>query len=256
MSFTVSDIPNPSEKRYLFKKDGKIHKTTGTELNSPTEFLDPPVWFSVANYSDPHLTDSDIIGSTFAVELPSKYVDRYIQIMQNDLGITLSQIEQDSTTILLSDEFTDLTDFQRYKLASYPDIRDCTLDQLTDPTLSYNQNHQETDFNSTYGNGMSHRVYEYIHTELETLVQKEEPVKEIQSYLTGRNTEGRAEQIVEVLEGNQTESVLYELGSLKPKQAFSQVVDEFYTEAIEELSIPVEYKNILTDVSYIKIPSY
>lgn len=255
MSFTFTDIITPSKKRYLFEEDDTIQKISGTEIEEPESlFENKTFWFSVANYESPHLTDSTIVSSTLAVEIETNNADRYRSIMKEDLELVFQTVQQDSDTVLLiATEPSELTDFQRYQLASYPDIRDCELDAFTDPAVSYNQNQQELDFSSTYGSGMSHRVYMNIHEKLDKMLQKEDSVEEIKTYLTGRKTEQRAEQIYEVLKGNKTESVLYELGSLKPKKAFSQLIDKLYQDAIIEVSIPINYTNLLTDVEYIKV---
>ena len=257
MSFTVSDIPNPSDKRYLFEENDTLQKTAGSEISSPAQFFNDTVtevWFSIANYDEPHLTDTEITGSTFVVKVPIESADRYKEIMQKDLGITFTEVRSTETkAVLLSTQVAELSDFQRYQLASYPDVRDCSLSDLTDPSMSYNQNQQEMDFWSTYGSGMSHRVYMYIHTHLDEILQTDDPVGGIKQYLTGQNTENRAEQVVEVLDEELPESVLYELGALKPKQAFKQVVDKLYAEAVSEISVPIEYENVYTNVEYVKI---
>lgn len=258
MAFTYSEIPNISNKRFLYKDEGIIKSIAGSEIPDLEEFFTGKevYWFSIANYVEPHLSQSDIDSITFAVELPPKHSSKYKQIMESDFNITFTQVPTEKEQCVLfttAEEFSELSEYQRYKIASYPDLRSTNLEDLTNPEYSYNQNHQTQDFSSTYGSGMSNRVFLSIESKINQLLNSDDPVENVKSYLTGPNTQQRAEDIVETLSTEQDKQILFKLGSLKPTKSFEQIINSIYKNMKDNISIPFEYEQLYFDSEYIKV---
>jgi hypothetical protein len=271
MDFTEDFIPNPSSRRYLYQNHDEevIHSVAGTEIESLGQFLDEAnpesVWVSLASYSDPHISSNQsIIGSLFAVRITEgvhkdsliETAERYKKYFETDFAGELFAIRKSEEILLveLTGKYRSLSDHQRVQFGTFTDLQETTLDQLTQAGLSYNQNTDSNTTRSTYGVGMSHRVFEYIYTDINNLINTDDPVSTVESKLTGRNTQDRAESIVDALESGSPEEILFSLGTLQPKSQFKQLVNKSFRNAKTELSIPVQPEDVFQSTEYIPLP--
>lgn len=265
MTFNTDFIYSPSQRKYIYqtKQSDKFKTASGTEMNSIQEFCKTQnitaLWVSTSLYENPHLSSDKSIGSTLAVELPKSYPDSQIEAYKEyfaaDFGVELLEITTKNQTILVDStgEFDSLTDYQKTQLINFADLSDIDIDTITGKSKAFNQVISDKVSRSSYGVGTSGRIAQYIQQRISQLVTVESPVEEVKSHLTGQNTDQRAETIVETLQGDSTK-VLFETGTLQPKTPFKQLVNKFYKEAVDEISINMDEAELCSSVEYIPIP--